>query len=475
MADLSKLRFNGTDYNVKDASAPTRKFNNTYSKTGNLPITSDDTTQTAIGKLENAHDSNQANILYAMKRTGENYLPVTSGTVNNGNIMKLEPVYIKPGYYTFSFKAATGFSGVYEIDFYQADGTTKYALQGQVSSSVVRNFQLTNDVYYVTLYFSGAVTVSEVMVCHELRYIADNSFVDYSLPNSDLTKLEAEDRAALAEEIDAGAKNKLDCNVSALIPLNTYGSWSGSTYSINGGTTSFVVNSNLTITASKSDTGTARSMTFENYTDGSILNGMVISGGTSNVTIIVQKNGGNYETYASSEGSGALISGIPANTSVRIVASIASAVTCSNVIIKPMLCTLADWKVSQKFVPYDTRQWQFIEKSFTSTAADTYEYSGVSFTVPANQIYEFIVADRKEYGRPMGIILADNNTDLLSSLTKCIVGENTMTYSGQPNGLWARQITGMTMPYIHDNTFYVWVKRYSADASTVMLAYRRIK
>lgn len=56
MADLSKLRFNGTDYNVKDASAPLRKFTN-YSKTGNLPITSDDTTQTAIGKLEKALDS----------------------------------------------------------------------------------------------------------------------------------------------------------------------------------------------------------------------------------------------------------------------------------------------------------------------------------------------------------------------------------------------------------------------------------
>lgn len=55
MADLSKLRFNGTDYNVKDASAPLRKFTN-YSKTGNLPITSDDTTQTAIGKLEKALD-----------------------------------------------------------------------------------------------------------------------------------------------------------------------------------------------------------------------------------------------------------------------------------------------------------------------------------------------------------------------------------------------------------------------------------
>ena len=56
MADLSKLRFNGTDYNVKDASAPLRQFTN-YSKTGTLPITSSDNTQTAIGKLENTIDN----------------------------------------------------------------------------------------------------------------------------------------------------------------------------------------------------------------------------------------------------------------------------------------------------------------------------------------------------------------------------------------------------------------------------------
>lgn len=62
MADLSKLRLNGTDYNVKDASAPKRKFDNTYAKTGNLPITSDDTPQTAIGKLEKQVEINQTDI-----------------------------------------------------------------------------------------------------------------------------------------------------------------------------------------------------------------------------------------------------------------------------------------------------------------------------------------------------------------------------------------------------------------------------
>lgn len=53
MADISKLRFDGTDYNVKDASAPARPLGDGYSKTGTLPISSTDTISEAIGKLEN--------------------------------------------------------------------------------------------------------------------------------------------------------------------------------------------------------------------------------------------------------------------------------------------------------------------------------------------------------------------------------------------------------------------------------------
>lgn len=52
MADISEMTLNNVNYNVKDASAPLRKFTN-YSKTGTLPISSDDNSQTAIGKLEN--------------------------------------------------------------------------------------------------------------------------------------------------------------------------------------------------------------------------------------------------------------------------------------------------------------------------------------------------------------------------------------------------------------------------------------
>ena len=93
-------------------------------------------------------------------------------------------------------------------------------------------------------------------------------------------------------------------------------------------------------------------MTLCNYTDGSKLNGKVISGGTSNVTIIVQKNGGDYQTYATSAGDGALINGIPSGQATRIVLSITSSVTCSNVVVKPMICTEDVYNASQTYQPY---------------------------------------------------------------------------------------------------------------------------
>ena len=170
--------------------------------------------------------------------------------------------------------------------------------------------------------------------------------------STDVAQIET-NKTNILSVLDAdGAKNALDCNVSTLTPLNTYGSWSSNTYSINSGTTTFVINSDLTITASKSDTGTIRSMTLCNYADGSKLNGKVISGGASNVTIVVQKNGGNYQTYATSAGDGALINGIPSGQAVRVVLSIEANVTCTDVVVKPMLCAESLYNISHKYQPY---------------------------------------------------------------------------------------------------------------------------
>lgn len=53
MADISEITVNNVNYNFKDASTPARPLGDGYSKTGTLPISSNDTISEAIGKLEN--------------------------------------------------------------------------------------------------------------------------------------------------------------------------------------------------------------------------------------------------------------------------------------------------------------------------------------------------------------------------------------------------------------------------------------
>ena len=117
-------------------------------------------------------------------------------------------------------------------------------------------------------------------------------------------------------------------------------------------------------------------------------------------------------------------------------------------------------------------QWTKVEQEYTSTAADTMEYCGVSFTVPAGQIYEFIAMDKYSAGRPTGIGIADNSTNYTTNST--IIAENIVEQSVANVALWARQVSGMTVLQDSNTTYYVWVKRASASKSKVYLMYRRI-
>lgn len=117
-------------------------------------------------------------------------------------------------------------------------------------------------------------------------------------------------------------------------------------------------------------------------------------------------------------------------------------------------------------------QWTKVEQEYTSTAADTMEYCGVSFRVPANEIYEFIVMDRYNAGKPNGIGVADNSTNYNSNST--VIAENMADFSVPTAYPWARQVTGMTIPRSQDTRYYVWVKRGTASKNTVYLMYRRI-
>lgn len=70
MADISKVTVNGTEYNVKDASAPARPLGDGYSKTGTLPISPTDTISEAIGKLESTTETKIGSSDYGSQNTG---------------------------------------------------------------------------------------------------------------------------------------------------------------------------------------------------------------------------------------------------------------------------------------------------------------------------------------------------------------------------------------------------------------------
>lgn len=150
-----------------------------------------------------------------------------------------------------------------------------------------------------------------------------------------------EDRAALVELVDSGAKNKL---------INS--ATDGQTFGI-----SFAKNANETITVSGTASGgnaQRRIMTIP-AEDVQKYNGMVLSGcpaGGSNNTyrLIFQRDSSPYTIYTSDIGEGAIIQDAPAvQCRVFIVVNDGTSIDGT---FKPMLCAKAAWDISHQYVPH---------------------------------------------------------------------------------------------------------------------------
>lgn len=150
-----------------------------------------------------------------------------------------------------------------------------------------------------------------------------------------------EDRAALMEIVDSGAKNIIDIN-----PPNGTDS-TGITYTPN---------------ADKSFTaqGTATSLSQKRLLtvsaeDAPKFNGMVLSGcpsGGANNTyrLVFMRDGSPYTTYATDYGDGTVIQNVPA-VPCRVFLYIESGQTV-DIMFKPMICTKAAWDISHQYVPH---------------------------------------------------------------------------------------------------------------------------
>lgn len=158
--------------------------------------------------------------------------------------------------------------------------------------------------------------------------------------------------ATLPELVDAGAKNKLPLTLSEMQAQNTGGTWSGNAYTYNGIT--FTVNSDMSITVIGTLTGDRSLFRLfynrPNSWGGQILSGCPIGGGSSTWQLIAEQNAAPWGNIATDRGSGAIIS---TNTATNIYCYITIVSTSPvNLTFKPMICTSADWAVSQEYVPY---------------------------------------------------------------------------------------------------------------------------
>lgn len=147
---------------------------------------------------------------------------------------------------------------------------------------------------------------------------------------------------ALTKIIDGGAKNTININ-----PPNGTDS-TGITYTPNADK-SFTAQGTATALSQK------RLLTIS-AEDAPKFNGMILSGcpsggGKSTYRLVFMRDGSPYNTYAIDYGNGAVIRNVPA-VPCRVFVYIESGQTVDNLTFKPMICTKAEWDISQEYVPY---------------------------------------------------------------------------------------------------------------------------
>jgi len=359
---------NATDLNLNSYATPT---------SGTTAIGTSDDVQTAIGKLDHQSHIDQTNILYALQTGVKNLFDLKNAditAVTNISIVKTDtsltvtttgekkwshvsiPMELEAGTYhvlaTISNRTADASAITRFIVASNAGGSSELGSVTFTNNGTIDfQFTTTGGTVYLIPYpnysstgYNSTFTASEIMVCTKAAWDQEpNVYRQFALPNSDLTYLEAEDRASLAEVVDSGAKNLL-INKGQL----SYGD------------VTFTWNNDGSVTVS--GTKTAGAECYVNIIDNVPYSNMGLKAGD---TIVLSNNGTNVyiavifwasgSGYTSSiaVGNGAKLVVLPTNkTNILIRLTVRADATSVSETIKPMVCTKAAFDVSKAFVPY---------------------------------------------------------------------------------------------------------------------------
>lgn len=155
--------------------------------------------------------------------------------------------------------------------------------------------------------------------------------------------LEAEDRAALAELVDSGAKN-LAPNTA------TSDTVSGVEFTVN--TDGSVLANGTANTAAWFQTADSITLPAGNY----VISGGDVVSGVVNTRFVLSTSTTSGSIIADSMGASAEFT-LTESTTANLYVRMSTGRTADNVIVYPMLCTKAAWDISQVFVPYRP-SWQ---------------------------------------------------------------------------------------------------------------------
>lgn len=130
-------------------------------------------------------------------------------------------------------------------------------------------------------------------------------------------------------------------------------------------------------------------------------------------------------------------------------------------------------KVAQIETNKNNILWSKTSLQFSATAADTYEYTGLSIACPANTLLEIWAIDDNSNSRVTAIAVTDSNTSI--DAVGSVIGENAEPLSMDAGAQWAREVHCVT-PRLYGSvrTYYVWVKRGSTGSNNVTLLTRKI-
>ena len=193
------------------------------------------------------------------------------------------------------------------------------------------------DGIYIQRQSTATATINvnaNVLLCKKRYYDAGfTSYVPYALPNYDLTRLESEDRASLAEVVDSGAKNEFQITQAS--------------------TTGYTVNSDGTVTASGALSNSEFNM--GNFLTGTLSNLVLsgCSGGSSSTYCLLFQyriSGGNVQAIRQYDDP--VVINLTNVSWSALYVEVKSLSAGQTKVFKPMLCTKAAFGVSNKFVPY---------------------------------------------------------------------------------------------------------------------------